>query len=67
MGDVVVKREATATTLTRFGEFTGGSLIQYNILNLADISATYLPHIPNMIYIYKYLILCLMVLTYFCK
>jgi hypothetical protein len=39
VGDVVVKREATATAaaLSRFGEFTGSALVQYNILNLADI------------------------------
>jgi len=37
VGDVVVKREAESSSLTRFGEFTGGNLIQYNILNLADI------------------------------
>jgi hypothetical protein len=36
VGDVVVKREAESS-LSRFGEFTGGNLIQYNILNLADI------------------------------
>jgi hypothetical protein len=38
VGDVVVKREAESSArLSRFGEFTGGSLIQYNIINLADI------------------------------
>lgn len=38
VGDVVVKREvASSSHQTRFGEFTGGALIQYNILNLADI------------------------------
>jgi len=37
VGDVVVKREATPDTPAKYGEFTGGTLIHYNILNLADI------------------------------
>jgi hypothetical protein len=36
VGDVLVKREASSA-LSRFGEFTGSALVQYNILNLADI------------------------------
>jgi hypothetical protein len=37
VGDVLVKREASSAALSRFGEFTGSALVQYNILNLADI------------------------------